>query len=121
MVFSIICPVLNSHNGGNFCIIPSFLYLLNIASTLYAFCLYTSPLFPKYSTGLVFSEYLLSGLVPSVKEVNNEEPVFPAFPLLIVKPESEVGPFLALHHFHLSLEQDANFSTEYCSVAVYLP
>lgn len=27
--------------------------------------------------GLVFSEYLLSGLVPSVKEVNDEEPLFP--------------------------------------------
>ncbi|KAL8521444.1 hypothetical protein ACS0TY_011822 [Phlomoides rotata] len=42
-----------------------------------------------YRASLVFSEYLLSGLVPSVKEVNNEEPVFPAFPLLIVKPQSE--------------------------------
>ncbi|CAN4076102.1 unnamed protein product [Withania somnifera] len=27
---------------------------------------------------LMFSEYLLSGLVPSVKEVNDEEPLFPA-------------------------------------------
>ncbi|XP_009793517.1 protein root UVB sensitive 1, chloroplastic isoform X2 [Nicotiana sylvestris] len=31
-----------------------------------------------YRASLVFSEYLLSGLVPSVKEVNDEEPVFPA-------------------------------------------
>ncbi|XP_060179677.1 protein root UVB sensitive 1, chloroplastic [Lycium barbarum] len=31
-----------------------------------------------YRASLVFSEYLLSGLVPSVKEVNDEEPLFPA-------------------------------------------
>lgn len=42
-----------------------------------------------YRASLVFSEYLLSGLVPSVKEVNDDEPLFPAFPLLIVKPTSE--------------------------------
>ncbi|KAM3270807.1 protein root UVB sensitive 1, chloroplastic isoform X1 [Capsicum chacoense] len=30
-----------------------------------------------YRASLVFSEYLLSGLVPSVKEVNDEEPLFP--------------------------------------------
>ncbi|KAI3468525.1 hypothetical protein Pfo_025188 [Paulownia fortunei] len=42
-----------------------------------------------YRASLVFSQYLLSGLVPSVKEVNDEEPLFPAFPLLIVKPTSE--------------------------------
>lgn len=38
-----------------------------------------------YRAGLVFSEYLLSGLVPSVKEVNDEEPLFPAIPLLKIK------------------------------------
>ncbi|KAG6389655.1 hypothetical protein SASPL_151127 [Salvia splendens] len=42
-----------------------------------------------YRASLLFSEYLLSGLVPSVREVNDEEPLFPAFPLLIVKPTSE--------------------------------
>ncbi|KAK6137221.1 hypothetical protein DH2020_029038 [Rehmannia glutinosa] len=42
-----------------------------------------------YRASLVFSQYLLSGLVPSVKEVNDEEPFFPAFPLLILKPTSE--------------------------------
>ncbi|KAK4729258.1 hypothetical protein R3W88_022246 [Solanum pinnatisectum] len=31
-----------------------------------------------YRASLVFSEYLLSGLVPTVKEVNDEEPLFPA-------------------------------------------
>ncbi|XP_055819827.1 protein root UVB sensitive 1, chloroplastic [Solanum dulcamara] len=31
-----------------------------------------------YRASLVFSEYLLSGLVPSVKEVNDEEPLFPS-------------------------------------------
>ncbi|GER57624.1 hypothetical protein STAS_35444 [Striga asiatica] len=42
-----------------------------------------------YRASLVFSQYLLSGLVPSVKEVNDEEPLFPAFPLLILKPTPE--------------------------------
>ncbi|KAL3613785.1 Protein root UVB sensitive 1, chloroplastic [Castilleja foliolosa] len=42
-----------------------------------------------YRASLVFSQYLLSGLVPSVKEVNDEEPFFPAFPFLILKPTSE--------------------------------
>lgn len=45
----------------------------------------------SYSIGLVFSEYLLSGLVPSVREVNAEEPLFPAILDLNVKPASEVG------------------------------
>ncbi|KAL4026073.1 hypothetical protein IC575_014497 [Cucumis melo] len=35
-----------------------------------------------YRASLVFSEYLFSGEVPSIKEVNNEEPLFPAVPLL---------------------------------------
>ncbi|CAH1427521.1 unnamed protein product [Lactuca virosa] len=39
-----------------------------------------------YRASLVFGEYLLSGLIPSVKEVNDEEPFFPAFPLLSLKP-----------------------------------
>ncbi|GKA83744.1 hypothetical protein Tco_0805339, partial [Tanacetum coccineum] len=38
---------------------------------------------------LVFGEYLLSGLVPSVKEVNDEELFFPALPLLSLKPASK--------------------------------
>ncbi|GKB73608.1 putative reverse transcriptase domain-containing protein [Tanacetum coccineum] len=44
--------------------------------------------------GLVFGEYLLSGLVPSVKEVNDEEPFFPALPLLSLKPASKLIFFL---------------------------
>ncbi|XP_076891733.1 protein root UVB sensitive 1, chloroplastic-like [Bidens hawaiensis] len=43
-----------------------------------------------YRASLVFGEYLLSGLVPSVKEVNDEEPFFPALPLLSLKPASKV-------------------------------
>ncbi|XP_057448868.1 protein root UVB sensitive 1, chloroplastic [Lotus japonicus] len=35
-----------------------------------------------YRASLVFSEYLLSGQAPPVKEVNNEEPLFPAVPIL---------------------------------------
>ncbi|PWA47524.1 hypothetical protein CTI12_AA496810 [Artemisia annua] len=44
-----------------------------------------------YRASLVFGEYLLSGLVPSVKEVNDEEPFFPALPLLSLKPASKVS------------------------------
>ncbi|KAJ3681818.1 hypothetical protein LUZ60_014391 [Juncus effusus] len=44
-----------------------------------------------YRASLVFSEYLLSGQVPSVKEVNNEEPIFQEFPSLTVsKGHSEI-------------------------------
>ncbi|XP_074270586.1 protein root UVB sensitive 1, chloroplastic [Silene latifolia] len=45
--------------------------------------------FNPYRASLVFSEYLLSGQVPSVREVNDEEPLFPAIPLLNLKPISE--------------------------------
>ncbi|GJW22575.1 CACTA transposable element [Tanacetum coccineum] len=47
-----------------------------------------------YRASLVFGEYLPSGLVPSVKEVNDEEPFFPALPLLSLKPASKVIFFL---------------------------
>ncbi|GJZ42279.1 kinase-like domain, phloem protein 2-like protein [Tanacetum coccineum] len=42
-----------------------------------------------YRASLVFGEYLLSGLVPSVKEVNDEEPFFPALLLLSLKPANK--------------------------------
>lgn len=45
-----------------------------------------------YRASLVFGEYLLSGLIPSVKEVNDEEPFFPAMPHLNLKPESKAEP-----------------------------
>ncbi|XP_072985167.1 protein root UVB sensitive 1, chloroplastic [Typha latifolia] len=35
-----------------------------------------------YRANLVFSEYLLSGQVPSVKEVNDAEPLFPGVPII---------------------------------------
>lgn len=44
-------------------------------------------------TGLVFSEYLLSGQAPPIKEVNDEEPLFPAVPVLNVKPVNKVRNF----------------------------
>ncbi|KAH9607517.1 hypothetical protein KSS87_017447 [Heliosperma pusillum] len=53
--------------------------------------------FNPYRASLVFSEYLLSGQVPSVREVNDEEPLFPAIPLLNLKPISK---------------SDSNLSTE---------
>ncbi|ONI32183.1 hypothetical protein PRUPE_1G352800 [Prunus persica] len=43
-----------------------------------------------YRASLVFSEYLLSGQAPSVKEVNEEEPLFPAVPFLNLKPANQV-------------------------------
>ncbi|GKB49304.1 protein root UVB sensitive 1, chloroplastic, partial [Tanacetum coccineum] len=43
-----------------------------------------------YRASLVFGEYLPSGLVPSVKEVNDEEPFFPALLLLSLKPANKV-------------------------------
>ncbi|KAL9247016.1 hypothetical protein vseg_020488 [Gypsophila vaccaria] len=45
--------------------------------------------FNPYRASLVFSEYLLSGQVPSVREVNDEEPLFPAIPQLNLKPISK--------------------------------
>ena len=44
-------------------------------------------------TGLVFSEYLLSGQAPPIKEVNDEEPLFPVVPVLNVKPVNNVNFF----------------------------
>lgn len=39
-----------------------------------------------YRASLVFSEYLFSGQVPPVKEVNDEEPLFPAVPFANIRP-----------------------------------
>ncbi|XP_021753923.1 protein root UVB sensitive 1, chloroplastic-like [Chenopodium quinoa] len=39
-----------------------------------------------YRASLLFSEYLLSGQVPSVNDVNAEEPLFPALPNLNLRP-----------------------------------
>lgn len=66
----------------------------------------------------MFSEYLLSGLVPSVKEVNDDEPLFPAFPLLIVKPTSEVGSFL-VSLFIVFCSMKRELEIEYCSKVEY--
>ncbi|GAV68489.1 DUF647 domain-containing protein [Cephalotus follicularis] len=41
-----------------------------------------------YRASLLFSEYLLSGQAPSIKEINDEEPLFPAVPLLNIKSTS---------------------------------
>ncbi|KAM5565318.1 protein root UVB sensitive 1, chloroplastic [Rosa sericea] len=45
-----------------------------------------------YRASLVFSEYLLSGQAPPVKEVNEEEPLFPAVPYLNWKPGNRAPP-----------------------------
>ncbi|GJU00584.1 protein root UVB sensitive 1, chloroplastic isoform X1 [Tanacetum coccineum] len=57
--------------------------------TLLIFCDTELLLFYAQYAGLVFGEYLLSGLVPLVKEVNDEKPFFPALPLLSLKPASK--------------------------------
>ncbi|XP_044467266.1 protein root UVB sensitive 1, chloroplastic isoform X3 [Mangifera indica] len=43
-----------------------------------------------YRASLVFSEYLLSGQAPPVKEVNDDEPLFPALHFLNIKPAKKV-------------------------------
>nr|POF19854.1 protein root uvb sensitive 1, chloroplastic [Quercus suber] len=49
--------------------------------------------FNPYRASLVFSEYLLSGQAPPIKEVNDEEPLFPALPFLNVKSSYKVSNF----------------------------
>lgn len=41
-----------------------------------------------YRAGLMFSEYIRSGCIPSVREVNDEEPIFPGVPFLNAKFKS---------------------------------
>ncbi|KAG6792415.1 hypothetical protein POTOM_001563 [Populus tomentosa] len=43
-----------------------------------------------YRASLVFSEYLLSGQAPPVKEINDEEPLFPAVPFLNIYSKGNV-------------------------------
>ncbi|XP_010251509.1 PREDICTED: protein root UVB sensitive 1, chloroplastic isoform X1 [Nelumbo nucifera] len=43
-----------------------------------------------YRASLVFSEYLLSGQVPPIKEVNDEEPLFPGIRILNINPIDKV-------------------------------
>ncbi|KAI9109635.1 hypothetical protein K1719_019265 [Acacia pycnantha] len=47
-----------------------------------------------YRASLVFSEYLLSGQAPPVKEVNDEEPLFPAVSILNVTIANKVRSFI---------------------------
>lgn len=48
-----------------------------------------------YRASLVFSEYLLSGQVPSIKEVNDEEPLFPGLSFLNFNGHSGSSPTLS--------------------------
>ncbi|XP_059442768.1 protein root UVB sensitive 1, chloroplastic-like [Corylus avellana] len=45
-----------------------------------------------YRASLVFSEYLLSGQAPPIKEVNDEEPLFPVLPFLNVNSSYKAQP-----------------------------
>ncbi|KAG2329870.1 hypothetical protein Bca52824_001050 [Brassica carinata] len=47
-----------------------------------------------YRASLVFSEYLISGQAPLVKEVNDEEPVFPAVRFLNLKSPKKLQEFV---------------------------
>ncbi|CAH8380786.1 unnamed protein product [Eruca vesicaria subsp. sativa] len=47
-----------------------------------------------YRASLVFSEYLISGQAPLVKEVNDEEPVFPAVRFLNIKSTKKLQDFV---------------------------
>ncbi|XP_028795238.1 protein root UVB sensitive 1, chloroplastic [Neltuma alba] len=47
-----------------------------------------------YRASLVFSEYLLSGQAPPVKEVNDEEPLFPAVSILNVKISNKAPSYV---------------------------
>lgn len=47
-----------------------------------------------YRASLVFSEYLISGQAPLVKEVNDEEPVFPAVRFLNIKSPKKLQEFV---------------------------
>lgn len=49
-----------------------------------------------YRASLVFSEYLLSGQVPLVKEVNDEEPLFPGLPFLNLDTHRGPSPTLSV-------------------------
>ncbi|KAJ0970976.1 hypothetical protein J5N97_018935 [Dioscorea zingiberensis] len=48
-----------------------------------------------YRASLVFSEYLLSGQVPLIKEVNDEEPFFPALPSFNIKAHNGESQILS--------------------------
>lgn len=47
-----------------------------------------------YRASLIFSEYLLSGQAPPIKEVNDEEPLFPALPFLNFSSMYKAQPFV---------------------------
>ncbi|KAH7687072.1 Root UVB sensitive family protein [Dioscorea alata] len=48
-----------------------------------------------YRASLVFSEYLLTGQVPLIKEVNDEEPLFSALPAFNIKPHNGQSQILS--------------------------
>lgn len=49
-----------------------------------------------YFAGLVFSEYLISGQAPLIKEVNDEEPLFPTVRFSNMKSPEKVKVFIHL-------------------------
>ncbi|KAM7271816.1 hypothetical protein ACFE04_031030 [Oxalis oulophora] len=69
----------------SFCVITCVHMYCNLKSYQ---CIQLRTLNP-YRASLVFSEYLLSGQAPPLKEINDEEPLFPAFPSLNIKSASQ--------------------------------
>lgn len=86
---SIQLRTLNPYRASNISVST---FLLNENSSSF----YNAKLIPSMLTGLVFSEYLLSGQAPSIKEVNDEEPLFPAVPFLNLLSTNRVGYFFSL-------------------------
>ncbi|KAM7266091.1 hypothetical protein ACFE04_019475 [Oxalis oulophora] len=72
-------------------------------------------------TGLVFSEYLLSGQAPPLKEINDDEPLFPAIPSLNMKSASQVKSLELMTQFnnevtswHRGKQNGPRYVTRYC-------
>ncbi|KAM7272554.1 hypothetical protein ACFE04_027217 [Oxalis oulophora] len=61
----------------------------SIGIALARYSIGSSPSLAFTSFCLVFSEYLLSGQAPPLKEINDDEPLFPAIPSLNMKSASQ--------------------------------
>ncbi|KAG2292744.1 hypothetical protein Bca4012_006395 [Brassica carinata] len=73
-----------------FCVVTSIHMYTNFKSYQ---CIQLRTLNP-YRASLVFSEYLISGQAPLVKEVNYEEPVFPAVRFINLKSPKKLQDFV---------------------------
>ncbi|CAI0390585.1 unnamed protein product [Linum tenue] len=78
--------------------IPLALTTFGVVTVIHMFCNFKSyqsiqlRTLNPYRASLVFSEYLLSGQAPPIKEVNEEEPVFSAIPFLTTNSGGRAVP-----------------------------